>query len=71
MDRLIIEGIQVTEDGKVLINTSATEADVDWLRAARLMRRAKEGDKEAAKELERMENSEMVYVREKTTETKN
>lgn len=32
-----------------------TEADDDWLRAARLKEKADKGDKEAAAELERME----------------
>ena len=39
-----------------------TEATDDWLRAARLAKRAEEGDKEAAKELERMESTPLVRV---------
>ena len=39
-----------------------TEATDDWLRAARLAKRAEEGDKEAAAELERMESTPLVRV---------
>lgn len=37
-----------------------TEATDDWLRAARLQKRADAGDKEAAAELERMESETLV-----------
>lgn len=36
-----------------------TEADVDWMRARRLKLAADKGDKEAAKELKRMQSTEM------------
>jgi hypothetical protein len=37
-----------------------TAMDDDWLRAARLKRKALAGDKEAQKELDRMENVRLV-----------
>lgn len=36
-----------------------TEANDDWIRAARLLKRAKEGDKDARREFERMCSSLM------------
>lgn len=39
-----------------------TEATDDWLRAARLQKRAEAGDKEAEAELERMEAETLVPV---------
>jgi hypothetical protein len=39
-----------------------TEATDDWLRAARLQKRAEQGDKEAAAELERMESEALAPV---------
>lgn len=35
-------------------------ANGDWIRAARLAKKAREGDKEAAKELEKLENTKLV-----------
>jgi hypothetical protein len=48
------------KDGKIITKFPITEADDDWIRAARLAKKAKEGDKEAEKELRRMENTQMV-----------
>ena len=39
-----------------------TEATDDWMRAGRLAKRAREGDEEAAVELERMESETLVPV---------
>jgi len=44
---------------KVVLDFTQTEADVDWLRAARLKKAADKGDKEAAAELCRMEETKM------------
>jgi hypothetical protein len=45
---------------KVVLDFTQTEADVDWLRAARLKKAADKGDKEAAAELRRMEETKMT-----------
>ncbi len=51
----------VEKDGT--LNIGCTLANDSWLLAARLKRRAEQGDKEAEKELERMQNTRMVrYV---------
>ena len=55
------------ESGKE-INIPITAANDDWLRAARLGRKAKEGDKEAEKELRKMENSQMMEFDDKRDE---
>ncbi len=44
------------------ITIRLTEATDDWIRAARLQMRAENGDKEAARELERMEATPLVSV---------
>jgi hypothetical protein len=50
------------EKGKVISKIPVTEADDDWIRAARLAKKAKEGDKEAEKELRRMQNTQMIEI---------
>lgn len=48
------------ERGVLVINAATTEANSDWLRAARLKRAADQGNEEARKELERMNNTPMM-----------
>lgn len=43
----------------IILDLTKTEADTDWMRAARLRAKAEKGDKEAAEELARMEKQEM------------
>ena len=50
------------EDGNIIERIPWTEADDDWIRAARLAKKAQNGDKAAAEELRRMENSQMYEV---------
>ena len=38
------------------------EMDDDWLKAARLKKKAKKGDKKAQRELDRMEKTKLVKV---------
>ena len=42
----------------LVLDCASTEMDNDWLRAARLKAKAHRGDKAAARELRRMQNSE-------------
>lgn len=47
------------EKGKVIKRIPMTAADDDWIRAARLKKRADTGDQEAAEQLKQMEDSQM------------
>jgi hypothetical protein len=42
----------------LVLDCASSEVDNDWLKAARLKAKADRGDKSAARELERMQNSE-------------
>ncbi len=48
------------KDGRIIEEFFMTAADDDWIRAARLHEKALKGDKKAAAELKRMENTDMV-----------
>ena len=50
--------------------TIEDELNDDWLRASRLKKRAKQGDKEAKRELERMEQTKLVKYDEVTRNRK-
>ncbi len=49
------------DEGQPVICPS-TEAAVDWLRAARLKRRAEQGDEAAQKEFDKMNNTPLVVL---------
>jgi len=49
-------------EGRLVINMDFTEADSDWLKASRLREKALAGDKDAAKELARMESTRMEQM---------
>ena len=49
-----------SEDGEPILQPGADLLNDDWMRAARLQRRAKQGDEEAQRELERMQNTAMT-----------
>lgn len=49
----------VDMDVKLVIDLAATEADTDWLRAARLKKRCEAGDAIACKQLQDMEGTRM------------
>ena len=51
--------IRAEADGTVVLHLAATESNVDWLRARRLLKRAALGDEEARKEFERMDRTPM------------
>ena len=50
------------EDGNIINRIPMTEADDDWIRAGRLAKKAREGDKEAAEQLRQMQNTQMVEI---------
>ena len=56
-----LKPVEKDEEGNIPYNLHATAADVDWMQAGRLRRRAEAGDKAAAKELEEMENTLAYY----------
>ena len=49
-------------DGKKVFEVHYSQANDDWIRAGRLKRKADEGDKEAAAELKRMQETPMDIV---------
>lgn len=55
-----VKGLTRDENGVLIVNVAAMESNGDWIRAARLARRAEEGDQEAAQELERMDQTPMM-----------
>ena len=54
-----VEPVEYDEEGNLVYNLNSDLANDDWIRAARLKRKAEQGNEEAAKELERMENTRM------------
>ena len=58
----LIHITQEDEHGKIINRIPMTEADDDWIRAARLKRKAYKGDKEAAKKLRVMESNQMFSL---------
>lgn len=61
MKKKIVEGMRIEGD-TIHINPSFNLANDDWLRAARLQRKADQGDEEAKKKLAEMENTPMVEI---------
>ena len=54
-----VEPITRTENGEIVFNLAADEANANWLLAARLRRLADEGDEEARAKLEKMMEAPM------------
>ncbi len=54
-----IEPIEKDKNGDLVFNLCADEANSDPIRAARLLKKAKAGDKKALKKLKEMENTPM------------
>ncbi len=50
------------EDGNIIKRFPMTVADDDWIRAGRLRKKAKAGDKPAAKKLKEMESTQIMRV---------
>lgn len=49
--------VEKSTDGTLILNLDCDEASEDWLKYGRLKKLAEEGDEEARKEVERMDNS--------------
>ena len=47
---------------KVVFETSFSELNDDWIRSARVQKKAEEGDEEAKQELERLKNTGTVIL---------
>jgi len=54
-----IKAIEKDKNGDLVFNICADEANSDPIRAARLLKKAKAGDKKALKRIEEMENTTM------------
>lgn len=52
-----VEPIEYPADGKTIFHLCSSEANADWIRAARL---AEKKDKKSKKELERMDQTSML-----------
>jgi len=50
------------EHGNIIKSIPITEADDDWIRAARLKRKADQGDEEAAEKLKKLESTQMFTI---------
>lgn len=59
----LIHPIDFDKNGKPILSICATEADMDWMRSARLSKQANSGDKKASDELEQMERSVLIKKR--------
>ncbi len=60
-----VESIKRNKDGIAIgFNLASTGANDDWIRSARLARKADNGDKEAKAELEELNNTPMFYSEE-------
>jgi len=57
-----VKAIEKDKNGNLVFNLAADAANADWIRAARLARRAEAGDEEAAKELKRLQETPMVQI---------
>lgn len=53
-----VKPVEIDEDN-VIFNIDADEANADWIRAARLLKKANQGDKEAGDKLEKLFNTPM------------
>jgi hypothetical protein len=54
-----IKPVEKDKDGNIVFNLDADEANADWIRAGRLLKKAQAGDKEAAAKLKKMEETPM------------
>lgn len=54
-----IKPVETDEDGNMVFNLDADEANADWIRAGRLLKKAQAGDEEAAAQLKKMEETPM------------
>ncbi len=60
-----VETFIYNEKGEIIgFNPNSDAANADWIRAARLKRRADKGDEEARKKLEELQNTSMYEIEE-------
>ncbi len=65
MKRKKIEPFIYNKKGEIIgFNLHSDAANEDWLRAARLKRKADEGDEEAQKKLDELQNTGMYEIEE-------
>ena len=55
-----IKPVERTKDNSLVLNFDADESSSDWLGYSWIKKLASEGDKEAQKEIERMDNSSKI-----------
>jgi hypothetical protein len=55
----IVKPVDIRRNGAIVPQFDATEESINWLQYGRLMERAKQGEEDAKKEAERMDNSLM------------
>ena len=60
----IAKVVEWDKNGKLTLNFCATQASENWLLYGRLKKLADEGDEEARKECERMDNAKIVTYEE-------
>ena len=60
--------ITIEDDSGKVIEIPMTHANDDWMRAARLARKAKEGDKKAEEELRKMQDTQMMESDDESSE---
>lgn len=61
-----VKPITTNDNDEVEIHLAPDAANDDWIRAGRLKEAADNGDEEAAKELEQLEEDDMVYLEEES-----
>ncbi len=60
--------ITIVDDSGKVIEIPMTHANDDWMRAARLARKAIEGDKKAEEELRKMQDTQMMESDDESSE---
>jgi hypothetical protein len=55
------EPVTYDEHGNLVMDVGSDEANADWMASARLLKRAQQGNEDAARELERRENTPMWF----------
>lgn len=57
-----VKAVEKDKNGNLVLNLASNAANDDWIRAARLARRAEAGDEEAAKELKCLQETPMMQI---------
>ncbi|HZK08638.1 MAG TPA: hypothetical protein VFC92_10605 [Bacteroidales bacterium] len=56
-----LKAVTKDKNGNPTYNMCVTEADIDWMLAGRLLKKANAGDKAAAKELKKMNDTKLTF----------